>query len=126
MAFGVPGSEAMRVRSELCPLLITFPARTNTEPCFVSNLEFSASAAASNRKRSWRPIVRWFGSRGFLRGRADAAVSTAAEDAPGRAREGVWWRATFGKRSRRCACGVFVWTAARPRKKIDCMMSAIP
>ena len=46
-----PGMDCTRERHELCPLPKTLPPRTSNEPCWISCVEFSASAAASSKKR---------------------------------------------------------------------------
>ena len=52
--FDCLGSAARRERLELWPEPKTLPPRTRRDPCLVSNVDCSASAAAAVRKRSWR------------------------------------------------------------------------
>lgn len=49
--FDAPGIDCNLEREELWPLPTTLPPRTSSEPCWISWVEFSASAAANSKNR---------------------------------------------------------------------------
>ena len=57
VTFDSPGIDCRRERLELCPLPMTLPPRTSSEPCFVSRGDSLASTAAKFKNREWRHMI---------------------------------------------------------------------